>query len=64
MELNDKVYYTGEFTKCQDYQYKIVYVWAGGWYDLEAVNPDILTHYTEILSVRIEDIKAIADAKM
>ena len=62
MELGDIVYYTGEYDKCHRFKYEITQIYKNTlgfdwWYDLRSVEPNVLTHYTEILSVEKVDIK-------
>ena len=62
MKLGDIVYYIGEYNNCHNYKYEIVTIYKNGfgvdwWYDLKVVEPNIKTHFTEILSVEKLDIK-------
>ena len=64
MKIGDKVNYLGEYEDCRGFEYKITKVYKNyfgfdKWYDLEAIKPDILTHYETILSVLRQDIKAV-----
>ena len=66
MRVGDIVYYIGEYDNCHKYKYEIVRIYKNGfgvdwWYDLEAVEPNIETHYTEILSVEKVDIEETED---
>jgi len=64
MKKGDIVHYTGECTNCHKYKYEVVEIYTSvhgvdRWRDLKAVNPDISTHYIELLSVEKEDIETI-----
>lgn len=61
MNINDEVYYKGEYTNCHNYVYKITDIYKNHYgvithCDIVSINPNPLTHYTEILSVRINDL--------
>jgi hypothetical protein len=62
MKLCDIVYYTGEYDNSHRFKYEIVKIYKNvfgvdWWYDLRAIEPNAMTHYTELLSVKKENIK-------
>jgi len=64
MEVGSIVYYVGEYDNCHNYEYEITYIYRNGfgldwWYDLKAVKPNILTHYTELLSVQKNELSGL-----
>ena len=36
--IDDIVRYSGEYENCHDFDYKVIKVWLGGYYDLEMIN--------------------------
>lgn len=58
----DLVYYVGEYENCHNFKYRVTKVYKNTvgnkeWFNLEAVNPNIMTHYPEIWSVKYYDLK-------
>lgn len=62
MKIGEVVRYIGEYDNCHKYDYEIISVYknifgVNWWCDLKAVEPNIYTHYVEILSVKKADIE-------
>jgi|10_taG_2_1085330.scaffolds.fasta_scaffold25297_8 hypothetical protein len=52
-------YQSSNYSDCNGYKYEINFIFPSGYYDLKALNPNIMTHYTEILSVKRHEFKLI-----
>lgn len=55
--VGDIVQYQGGVSDRHWYKYRVTYVWCRVYCDLEAVNKNIFTHYTEPASVQRYEIR-------